>query len=195
MNFPSASRDGSIFPDRSRIQPWLERANRAGNRIELAYQFNGRRANDSFRDSSATRGETVVASLLAAKSPAAFRSEWNFASDVNVTRDVKRHFDPSISRDGKGANDVGPLARASRAIRAYVNASGRISRKSRVNDSVRTARMCNERIELAIDRGRRCAASRVEKEKKKKKGKGKEKKRKPIGTNEIFIGWRDRYPT
>jgi len=38
--------------------------------------------------------------------------------------------------------------------------------------------MCNERIELAIDRGRRCAASRVEKEKKKKKRKRKRKKEK-----------------
>lgn len=67
------------------------------------------------------------------------------------------------------------------AAKNYIrmNMSERISRKSRVNDSVCSARMCNK-IELAIDPGETS-------------GNYRRGRKKTSGSDEIFIRWRDRY--
>lgn len=64
-------------------------------------------------------------------------------------------------------------------IYTNVNTFERITRKSRVNDSVCSARMCNK-IELAIDWGETS-------------GNYQRGRKKRPGSYEIFIRWRDRY--
>lgn len=94
----------------------------------------------------------LVKSLRTATSP--LHPKWNFANEMSLAR---CHFRPSISANGAGKRCVTVTENMHTSTRA-----DEFSRKSRVNDLVCSARMCNK-IELAIDPGEEARGSQGKK--------------------------------